>query len=298
MKNNPFIAKIKGLEFYRLDFHINKQMFFPFNLFEKTMCNELIKEKFNKKFNITLSYEKGSNFDLYFEKHVWNEIGELIINKLTSKEYYEQLKNEIENKNISFSKFITKIENKKLERINDALQIYRKFIKEIVSFRTLAIIPNCISMGKKVITEEYRKLIQTNISNKDFTLLSSSEEISMATQAEKELLEMIRDNKTKDNNIKDWIHKWGFIYYYYAGPVPTMTEVKDMIKSLSQTYKHPEIRIKEIESHTKNISKEKEKIIKELKLREEEIHLFKVISFFNLYKQLRKELMQDRKSVV
>lgn len=102
---------------------------------------------------------------------------------------------------------------------------------------------------------------------------------------------IIKNNDISEEKIKEWIKKWGYLYYYYLGPLPSVREVKKMINKLKREYNIKK-RIKEIETYKEKIKKEKIKIITNKKLTKKEVFLTKIISFLMFYKLYRKELLQ------
>jgi hypothetical protein len=250
---------------------------FPIYSQDMAVCSEEAKKIFSTRLTASLLHQKDDKAHWYFTAEEFGQAGKYLLEKLQEKEFFEELKQKIESSYEEMKEFI-----KQLPERTDLIKTYKEYVEILTRFRALAIIPNIVSWGEYTIIDNYRKLLSKKLTEEEFTKLTTPKEISEELLSKKELLE------TED--VEAWIKKWGYIYYYYKGPLPTKEEVKDIIEELKKNDVNK--KIEEINNYTETIRKEKEELTKKLSLNEKDQHLLKVISYLMFYKLERKLLMQ------
>lgn len=288
-----YLKQIKNNVFYRISFKLENNIFFPLYLQDLSISSKKMKDMFGKNIPIVITYESESNYNWFLEKEKWDKIYDYLMRNLQKEAYFKRIKENIDRYNKLLEQFIQKIDSikrRKLEK-KEIFDFYGKYLSLITDFRVFAIIPNILSMGSKNITDEYKKLLSKQLTNEKFSTLTTPEKLSSSTLAERELLDMMI-NKEDDIPLQKWIEKWGYIYYYYTGPLPTVADVRKLMSDLEKNYKNIKERMNDIDDYKREIRLKQKNIIKDLKLTKRDMHLLSVLTFFNHYKLERKELMQ------
>jgi phosphohistidine swiveling domain-containing protein len=288
-------------EYLKISTHLKQISIFPHYLINESFTSKKSIELFGHNIKKNISHVHGKEWDLYFIKKDFENYNKFLINKLQDQEYFDKIVNNIE-KQYSALKFLFSTINKTLSRKlsqEKLFDLWGKYNTALNTFRVYAAIPNYLSFGGNSVIDEYKDLINKRISNKDFSLLTANTKLTDTTKSELALLQIIKNKeKNKINTIKNWITKYGYIYYYYTGPLPTIKEVQKMIKQLRKTYTNLQTRIDEIKNYSSLSNQKIKKVEKKYKLNKQAKPLANVLRFFSLYKVQRKEFMQKSYVVI
>lgn len=125
------------------------------------------------------------------------------------KEFFENMKEEIAGTLEMMDALIEKYQNLENENLDvkKLVELYKAYIEKLVYFRAYAMLPNLLSLGNITIFDSYRKMLSKNLSNQDYSILTTPEDITDTSIAELEMLKLIRDNKTSDEDLDIWAKK-------------------------------------------------------------------------------------------
>jgi|GEM_PF-3685807 len=285
---------IENQEFYKEEFKLAMPVFFPFYSTDISFCSPENKKVLGKKLSLAMSNYHEGNFTLFLPRKELDEFAQHLIKKFENKVFFNDIIKKIEKENQRFEKLILRYNKLKNVKLNNEqiIKYYGEYINELSYFRIFAAILNILSMGEYTLMGIYKNMLSKNLSNEEFPSLTTSKNLTCSTMAEKELLELILKKQTDDKSLKKWIEKWSYIYYYYTGPIPELSTIKNMAKELDKGKESTIKRLKEIKNHSKDVASKKKRLIKKLGLNKRDIHLLDVLSYLNYYKAERKELMQ------
>lgn len=279
--------------FYRISFDIKRNIFFPVYTLDLATTMPFCETLATTKINLVITRQREGKIDMCYPKKEWDAMARHLLKKLQQPPFFAQLRKDIKEQFAILERRCDRLESLP-ETISpeQAIMEYRDYLEELVHFRVYAAVPNMVSLGEVTILEQYRNMLSQPVTNDQFTTLTTAETITSGTKAEKELLQLMQDKKTDDASLHAWQKKWGYIYYYYLGPVPGLDEVKKMIAKLKKSYPSLQARLDEIAQYGESVKAKKQVIKKTLPVTPKDLHLLEVISYLNFYKAERKERMQ------
>jgi len=266
--------------------------------------------------------------NFYYDEDSSNKIGRAIFDKIVAdKNFFQKVINNIYKYSDELLAFCGHIPAK--ERLasmdhKELLVIYKEYIDRLEDLRIWGFVPVFLDgMDINFLTDYIQEKLKKHLESigqvdhlsQYYSILSSSEktsevqaeelarlglllEISKAKNAE-QILAFIKNKDiealTKEKIVCQLLNKhlqdFGWLTYGYAGPIMQMDY---LLKSLNNCLSLGDIKEQKdtIVSHYDNVTKEKEELIKKIKLPEEAVYLFKVSSEFMFIKDYRKGIYQ------
>jgi len=274
-------------------------------------------------------YFENDRIHMYYDRESANAVGEGFLQRLIKNEAFfrKSIKNiyQYSDELMKFCGRINRIANVKNLSDKQLLQLYLDYMKKLRVLRVWGWIPSSMDGMEKAylsdyLMQEFRKYLEKIGQEEKFsdyyTVLSSSEKKSEVQEEEIArldlLLKIMADKKSKNvlrdikkSNYKDFsenypsvgklfqkhLKDFGWLTYAYAGP--TMTEGY-LLGVLAENLKAGDVKKQKnkILSHYENIKKEKQRIIKEIKLPENLKYAFRVSAEMMFIKDFRKGIYQ------
>lgn len=274
-------------------------------------------------------YFEKDRIHMYYDRESANAVGEGFLKKLINDKAFFQksIKNiyQYSDELMKFCKRIDRIANVKNLSDKQLLQLYLDYIGKLRILRVWGWIPSSMDGMEKAYLSDYlmqkfrkylKKIKQEEKFSDYYTVLSSSEKKSEVQEEEVArldlLLKIMADKKSKNiiqnikkSNYKNFSEKYssvdklfqkhlkdfGWLTYAYAGP--TMT-AEYLFRALAENIKTGDAKKQKnkILNHYENIKKEKQRIIKEIKLPENLKYAFQVSAEMMFIKDYRKGIYQ------
>jgi phosphoenolpyruvate synthase/pyruvate phosphate dikinase len=272
---------------------------------------------------------KKDRLHMYYDRQSANAVGEVFLKKLLSskKFFYEAIENiyHYSNELMRFCKKIKDIPDTGKLSDKQLLQIYLEYMRRLRILRVWGWIPSSMDGMEKAYLSDYlmgefrkylRRIEKEKKFNDYYATLSSSEKKSEVQEEELARLNLLmkiqRDKKARQifvdirkgnvvnfeikyrktsQFIQQHLRDFGWLTYAYAGPAMT---IDYLFKSLAENIKTGNISTqkKKITNHYKNIKKEKQRIIKKIKLPENLKYAFQVSAEMMFIKDYRKGIYQ------
>jgi phosphohistidine swiveling domain-containing protein len=270
---------------------------------------------------------KNSCIELYYESKSLKNISKYFLDKLINdKRFLNKIETNIFHRGILLENFCKIISNEKIKNKSDKelLSIYAKYIQLLKGLRTWGWIPVFLDGLDKSLFSDYlwSKLVETlkNTEKKEiseyYSLLSSSEKMSLIRKEEidrsditaeiikhaenKLITKYLKQNKHKDLRMKfpslflkilKHQKKYAWLTYGYSGPPMSLKYLFSLILE-SFNNRNDFNGSKEIKDKYLRLQKNKEKLLKKLKLPPNIVYLFRISSELMYLKDFRKGIYQ------
>ncbi len=276
---------------------LEKPSIFPQYFLGLSLTTDESKRLLSHQVDETIIHFVDTQATMYIEKESFKGLAEFLIENLQKPKEFNDLVSDIKQEYSIVENFVQKIKSLDPSNltIDELFNLWSEYNRKLNTFRVYAAIPNHVSQEGFNLIELYRNLIDSkeDISNNDFDLLTANEELSGVSESERSLLLLLnKEGGYSESDLSKWIQDYGYIYYYYTGPLPTIHSVKVMLQRLSDAYPNIKERITFLDNYEKQASEGIQFVIDKYKLDDRTQHLARVLRFLKLYKAQRKEFMQ------
>ncbi len=240
----------------------------------------------------TMGIIEKDHLSFYFDSESTLKVGRFLFNKIKKdKKFYQRCLRNIykySQQLIDFSNSVKRVDKLSDKELLKLYQDYRKILRKTRAWGWIPVFVD--GLEKNFLSDEINKQLKKNIpknTSKYYSILSSSEKQSEVQKAQIARLNLLINKGSLDNYLK----KYSWLTYAYSGPI---MDKKLLKKLLAEDKKSgdPKKQKQKILRHYKDITKQKQEIIKKFNLPRNLVYLLEVSSEFMHIKDYRKGAYQ------